>query len=147
MKQDNFEHYIENAIAWAEEHLGSDGYPFLCLAFVEDAYEISNGIEMFGGSTAKESADEYGTQEMPEIPPRGAFVFYDCFGTLEGTTKNWGHVGLSLGDGRVIHAWGVVRCDHYREVEELGGAEGWSAPRYIGWTPVARVLQDYHVKG
>lgn len=40
---------IESAICWAKERLGSQEYPLRCLAFVEDAYERSNGIEMWGG--------------------------------------------------------------------------------------------------
>jgi len=32
---------------------------YICLAFVEDALERSNEIEIFGGDTAKESADLY----------------------------------------------------------------------------------------
>lgn len=139
----NFSLYIENAIQWAKDHLGQKSYAFRCLAFVEDAYELSNGIELFGGSTAKESADEYGVQKTPALPPAGVFVFYDNFGTLFDTYKNWGHVGLSLGDGNVIHAWDKVRIDSYLAVETLPGAPGWTAPQYSGWTPVARILQGY----
>jgi len=47
----NYQTCIKNAVEWGEEHLGSDKYTFLCLAFVEDAYEKSNKIEIFGGST------------------------------------------------------------------------------------------------
>jgi len=55
-----FETYIANAIRCAQEHLGAADYLFLCLAFVEDAYEESNHVEIFGGSSARESADGYG---------------------------------------------------------------------------------------
>jgi cell wall-associated NlpC family hydrolase len=142
----NFRPYIENALKWAEEQLDSEAYPFRCLAFVEDAYEISNGIEIFGGSSAKESAEEYGTQTMPLIPPRGTFVFYDCFGLLFETYQNWGHVGLSLGDGQVIHAWNKVRLDHYLEIEQLAAVPGWTQPHYLGWTPVERIFLGYRQK-
>ncbi|MGA9397139.1 MAG: NlpC/P60 family protein [Anaerolineaceae bacterium] len=134
---------IENAIKWAGNKSGSDEYPFLCLAFVEDAYEMSNQIEIFGGDSAKESADKYGVQLTPEIPPAGAFVFYDCSGSIEGVYKNWGHVGLSCGEGKVLHAWDVVREDDYMAVEKLSTAEGWTSPIYIGWAPVERILQGY----
>jgi cell wall-associated NlpC family hydrolase len=143
---DNWAVYIEKALAWAKEQVGSDAYAFRCLAFVEDAYEIANQIEIFGGSTAAESAGEYGTQTEPSIPPEGVFVFYDSFGTLFNTYKNWGHVGLSLGDGSVVHAWDKVRIDDYLSVEKLQGAAGWTQPSYLGWTPVARVLQGYRKK-
>jgi cell wall-associated NlpC family hydrolase len=132
---------VENAIHWAQNQLGSKDYPFRCLAFVEDAYEKGNEIEIFGGSTAKESADMYGLQTGADIPSRGAFVFYNCLGSIDGLHKNWGHVGLSCGNGKVIHAWDRVREDDYRAVEELQAAPGWTQPQYIGWTPVERILQ------
>ncbi len=145
--ENEFVSYIENAITWAEERLGNDKYGTRCLAFVEDAYEKANAVEIFGGSSAKESADEYGASQNGGVPPRGAFVFYDCFGTLFDTYNNWGHVGLSLGDGRIIHAWDQVREDSIQDVETLEPARGWTQPRYIGWAPVERVFQGYRKKG
>jgi cell wall-associated NlpC family hydrolase len=136
---------VENAIRWAQVQVGSDAYPFRCLAFVEDAYEMGNGIEIFGGSTAQESAGAYGV-ETGLAPPAGAFVFYDCWGTLFDIHQNWGHVGLALGDGRVIHAWDRVRIDPYLDVEKLAGAPGWNSPRYLGWTGVARILQGHRAR-
>jgi len=44
-----FDKEIENAIAWARNYLNSEDYQLRCLGFVEDAYERSNGIEMWGG--------------------------------------------------------------------------------------------------
>lgn len=139
----DYQPYIENAIKWAREQLGSRAYASLCLAFVEDAYEEGNGIEIFGGSSAKESADQYEVQPSSSIPPRGAFVFYDCSGPLNGMEKNWGHVGLSYGDGKVIHGWDQVREDAYRAVEQLPVPPGWTNPRYIGWVSVERILQGH----
>jgi hypothetical protein len=139
----DFTRYTENAIRLAEGQMGVNNYIGLCLAFVEKAYEVSNSIEMFGGSTAKESANEYGTIIAPGLPPRGVFVFYDC---SDGNGKNWGHVGLSTGDGKVIHAWDEVRLDGYLDIEKLPGPPGWTKPEYIGWVPVERLLQGYHKK-
>lgn len=133
---------VENAIRWARAQIGSAAYPFRCLAFVEDAYEIANDIEIFGGSTAKESADSY-RLTADGLPPAGAFVFYDCFGTLFDSYQNWGHVGLSLGDGRVIHAWDQVRIDGCRAVETLAGAPGWTSPRYLGWAGADQILRGH----
>jgi cell wall-associated NlpC family hydrolase len=143
---DDFSTYIQNAIQWALNRLGETNYNSRCLAFVEDAYEKSNGIEMFGGSSAKESADEYEAAQNTGQPPLGAFVFYDCSGELFGRYENWGHVGLYLGDGKVVHAWGCVRVDDYQAVESLPPPEGWTRPAYIGWSPVERILQGYRVK-
>lgn len=134
--------YAEGAIAWALGKVGVTDYAFLCYAFVEDAYEFGNGIVLDGqGSTAGEAADAYGARGCRGVPPRGAYVFYDCFGTLKGEYRNWGHVGLSLGDGRVIHAWDQVRIDHFLGIEKLPPGPGFERPQCIGWTPVARILR------
>lgn len=143
---EEFGTYIANAIRWARERLGSTDYPFLCLAFVEDAYEESNHVEIFGGSSAKESADEYQAARNTGEPPLGAFVFYDCAGTIDGEYKNWGHVGLYSGEGKVIHAWDKVRMDDYRDVRSLSPAPGWTKPRYLGWAPIERIFIGYRKK-
>lgn len=127
---------IENAISWAKERLGSQEYPLRCLAFVEDAYERSNGIEMWGGSDARESAELYDAHKNTGAPPAGAFVFYTCSGLVDGELKDWGHVALALGNGEAIHAWDKVRIDHYMEICHLQAAPGWSQPELIGWAPV-----------
>ncbi len=143
---EEFETYIANAIRWAQEHLGSTDYPFLCLAFVEDAYEESNHVEIFGGDDAQASADEYGAAQNRGEPPIGAFVFYACAGPVGGEIKNWGHVGLHIGEGKVIHALDTVRVDHYLDVENLSLAPGWSQPQFIGWAPIERIFVGYRQK-
>jgi cell wall-associated NlpC family hydrolase len=135
------ETFIERACQWAMTQVGSTAYPFLCLAFVEDAYERSNNIELDGYADAKEAADAYGAQEHQGAAPKGTFVMYNCWGTLQGRYRNWGHVGLSLGDGSVIHAWDKVRIDDTLAVEALTPAEGWTQPRYIGWAPLSEILK------
>ncbi|MEK3737715.1 NlpC/P60 family protein [Paenibacillus odorifer] len=137
---------IENAISWAKERLGSQEYPLRCLAFVEDAYERSNGIEMWGGSDARESAELYDAHKNTGAPPAGAFVFYTCSGLVDGELKDWGHVALALGNGEAIHAWDKVRIDHYMEICHLQAAPGWSQPELIGWAPVERVLAGIQKK-
>jgi hypothetical protein len=144
--EEEFKAYIENAIRWAQERLGSTDYATRCLAFVEDAYEESNHVEIFGGDDAKASADQYEAEHNTGLPPIGAFVFYDCFGTLRGTYKNWGHVGLCIGDKKVIHAWDAVRIDDYLAVQELASAPGWTKPRYLGWAPIERIFVGYRKK-
>ncbi len=132
----------EGAVAWATARLGSRDYAGRCYAFLEDAYELGNGIVLDGqGSTAREAAEAY-TARMeaaglrPEgPPPRGSYVFYDCSGELKGETRNWGHIGLALGDGQVIHAWDVVRIDTLQGVEALDPPPGWTRPVYTGWAP------------
>ena len=130
---------IDNMLGWANDKIGETKYAGWCLSFIEDALEISNGIEIFGGDSAKESADLYGDAMQKGNPDRGAFVFYDCICNSENGQMNWGHCGISLGDGNVIHAWDVVRKDNYLEIENMTALSGYH-PKYIGWVPLERVL-------
>jgi len=133
--------YIGGALEWALARLGSTDYAYKCYAFVEDAYELGNSIWLDGqGCTAKEAADAYRAQDHTGIPLKGTYVCYDCWGTFESEHRNWGHIGLSTGDGKVIHAWGEVRLDDYLAVENLD-APGWTKPKYIGWIPVSAILR------
>ncbi len=132
---------IAAALDWAQTKLGDPGYAGRCYAFCEDAYELGGGIILDGqGTTAWEAACAYQARDRTRgIPPRGAYVFYECYGPLKGEApqkvRNWGHVGLSLGDGRVIHAWNVVRMDGYLDIPRLDPAPGWSPAVYAGWAP------------
>lgn len=137
----NWQTLAENATAWARARVGATTYATRCLAFVEDAIERGNGIEIFGGDYAAESARVYGVGPSDEAPPFGALVFYDSVGELHGVRQDWGHVGLSVGDGIVIHAWDRVRIDGYLEVESLTPAPGWERASLIGWAPLSRVLE------
>lgn len=140
------DHMIDNTIKWSKNHLNSEKYLMKCLAFVEDALELSNGIEIFGGDTAKESADLYADSISTGEPPRGSFVFYDCKGEIDGVSNNWGHVGFAINDGKIIHSWGHIRVDNYLDVEKLEGSDTWESPSYIGWVPLERVLIGYRKK-
>lgn len=131
----------ENTISWAEQKLGCKEYAGWCLSFIEDSLEKSNGIEIFGGDSAKASALLYADGMRRGIPERGAFVFYDCISQGPDGPVNWGHCGVSLGDHRLVHAWDRVRIDEYREIEAMTARSG-DHPRYIGWVPIERVLQQ-----
>ena len=144
-QDDMIKTYIENAIQWAKAYEGKQEYKFKCLAFVEDAYEYGNNIEMFGGSTAKESADQYGVCNSSP-PSKGSFVFFDTEGPINGIIKNWGHVGLCLGEGKIIHTWNIIRIDHYQEICALISAPGWSSFQYLGWTPPEVFLKGHRKK-
>lgn len=132
---------IENMIRWAEDRLGEAKYAGWCLSFIEDALEIPNNIEIFGGDSAKESAELYADTMQTGEPMRGAFVFYDCLCPGEDGPVNCGHCGIGLGDGNVIHAWDKVRIDDYRDIERMAALTG-DHPRYIGWVPAERVLRQ-----
>lgn len=75
------------------------------------------------------------------ISERGAFVFYECLCFDKDIIVNFGHCGISLGKGQVIHAWDVVRIDGYKEIERLTALTG-DHPKYIGWVPLERVLSQ-----
>lgn len=137
---------IDAALNWAIDHLDSTAYRFKCLAFVEDAYEQGSQIVLAGYGSAQEAAEAYQARQQAGLPPKGTFAFYDCCGMLLGEYRNWGHVGLSLGDGRVIHAWDRVRIDDYRAVEDLTPAAGWTNPSYIGWAPVSEIMKGMTVR-
>lgn len=132
---------IENMIAWAEKEIGNPKYAGWCLSFIEDALEQSNGIEIFGGDSAKESCETYRDSLRAGPPERGAFVFYDCLCPCETGIVNYGHCGIGLGDGRVIHAWDVVRIDGYWQIENMTAPTG-DHPKYLGWVPIERVLRQ-----
>jgi len=131
----------ENMVSWAEEKIGSREYAGWCLSFIEDALEKSNGIEIFGGDTAKESALLYADGMRQGMPERGAFVFYNCICQGPEGPVSWGHCGISLGNSKIIHAWDTVRLDDYREIEAMTALSG-DHPRYIGWAPIERVLKQ-----
>lgn len=135
----NEQELIDNTISWAESRLGKAEYVGWCLSFIEDALEISNGIEIFGGDSAKESSEMYSDSLYQGIPVRGSFVFYDCLCLSEEGLVNWGHCGICLGEGKVIHAWDVIRIDDYLDIESLTAISG-DNPKYLGWVPLSRVL-------
>jgi cell wall-associated NlpC family hydrolase len=132
---------IEQALTWANTKLGSPAYAGRCLAFVEDCFERGNAIEVNGYPSAQEAADGYGITVSDNPPPRGALVFFSCNGYVHDTHQNWGHVGISLGDGRVVHGWDTVRIDNHRAIEQLVPPPRWTAPVYTGWAPAERLLQ------
>jgi cell wall-associated NlpC family hydrolase len=139
MKQKTAE-IVDRAIEWGRQRLGAAEYRGLCYLFVEDCYEHGNGIVLDGkGTTAKEAADAYGCRQGEA--PKGAYVFFDCTGPLNGETRNWGHIGVALGDGSVIHAWDVVRIDSVEEIEELTPPADWSKPKCLGWAPADLILK------
>lgn len=134
--------YIDGAIRWAAERLHSTDYAYRCYLFVEDAYELGNNIVLDGReATAKEAADAYHAERHTDTPARGAYVFYDCFVTIQGEYRNWGHIGISLGEGLVVHAWDEVRVDGYLEIEQLESPPDWVKPKYIGWAPASVILR------
>jgi cell wall-associated NlpC family hydrolase len=139
------EAYASSAVAWALACVGERTYPLRCLAFVEDAYERANETEVFGGASARQSAELYGVEpyRADSPPPVGSLVFYRCSGLQHGEDIDWGHVGIALGDGRIVHAWDEVRADDATAIGSLAPAAGWTKPALLGWTPVERLLSGH----
>lgn len=132
---------IDNMISWAKSHLNDTSYCGWCLSFIEDALEQSNNIEIFGGDSAKESCDLYKDSLRKDTPEIGSFVFYDCLCKTEEGLFEYGHCGISLGNGEIIHAWDKVRIDNYLDIEKLVSTAG-KHPKYLGWVPIERVLKQ-----
>jgi hypothetical protein len=136
---------VARALDWALARRGDRSYAGRCLAFVEDAFERANQIEVFGEKSAAEAADAFDLTpfDPADPPPAGALVFYACGGPLDGLVRDWGHVGIALGDGPLVHAWDEVRVDAALEVPRLQPAAGWTAPRLIGWAAAAQLLRGH----
>ncbi len=93
-------------------------------------------------ASAAESATLYDLHpyDASSPPPAGAYVFYACGGPVDGVRRDWGHVGLALGNGSVVHAWDVVRIDDAQAIPAMPPSPGWDAARLIGWAPPEQVL-------
>ena len=57
-----------------------------------------------------------------------------------GIERDWGHVGIALGDGRMAHPWTDVRIDAIVDIPSLPSGR-WSPPRYVGWAPPEVILR------
>jgi len=129
--------WAEAAIDWAESHVGSDHWYQLCLRFAANAFVQygSPPLEVPEG-TWTSAWDAINRDEEFDLvlhdpgnwrnAPRGALVF---FGQTSANTE--GHVGLCLGDGEMIHAYGIVRINGIGEAGNLDG--GRLIGSYIGW--------------
>lgn len=114
----------ERAIQWAMDQLESESYQGLGLRFVADAYA---GLTFPRSATIL--ANVLGPREgdRPTLSaPRGALVWFTLGDFNRG--RNDGHVGISLGDGRMISAQRKVQID------EIDTTPWWDT-RYLGWTP------------
>ena len=125
---------IERAIAWALDWTDGAPYPsggaeryraveykIWCLAFVQDAYEYGAGVSITRYGSAKQAWKAL-SPLGGGIPPRGAYVFYDV---LSGEYADLDHVGLSLGQGEIVHAhW--TNGPEVAQYDKIG-------LKYIGW--------------
>ncbi len=131
---------IKPAINWAQSQVGSHSYDYWCAAFCFDAYAKGAGTSITRSATAKAAADTTNAAaNRSSEPPAGTFVFFDWWGTVDGVYANYGHMGISLGNGKIIHAFGsrgVVITDRNIGMTYIG----WSAPR------TSPAITDFSVK-
>lgn len=106
------------AIAWAERLDGSRRYAWYCERFVENAFGTGGLYE-----TAWDAGLALGLHDG--AAPRGALVFF----RPDPTNHGYGHVGISLGQGRMISALARVM------VTSIAHSRYWSR-LYAGWAPV-----------
>jgi NlpC/P60 family protein len=93
-----------HAISWALDRQGHQEYNGWCAKFVANAF----GAGSYGYNTAWQGAQAWGMKTSPA--PRGALVFF----APHSTNGNAGHVGISLGDGRMVSAeTSGVRVSNY----------------------------------
>jgi uncharacterized protein YjdB len=96
----------ENIISYARGKLGSTAYYYLCQAFVRECYE--NGAGIYASSNALSAYQAWswwGRSTSRDNIPVGACVYF-LGGVYDGT---YGHVGIYIGDGRMIDAVSTVR--------------------------------------
>jgi len=122
---------IEPAINWAKNKIGPAEEQYYdkvtgqtyCLRFVGDTYRKDGSDPTtcpIRRDNAKLAADALNLKDTPYAPPRGAYVFYEY--------KNDGHVGLSIGDGWIIHVPGKnVKKEKYDQIG-FGSYIGWAYP-------------------
>jgi murein DD-endopeptidase MepM/ murein hydrolase activator NlpD len=126
---------IEEAIAWALAQKDKTDWSGYCLRFVREAFK---GEPIPGWDTAEnarrmlEAKGKFYSWVNCWNPPRGALIFFSTTGPYAGQ----GHVGIYLGDQKVVHAYGKVRVDEVEDgkkggiviVEKLTYIDS-----YIGW--------------
>lgn len=110
----------DRAVSWALAQQGSHKWDWYCLAFTSDAYQKAGVSPTRYYSARTAAATLNAAANLGRPAPKGAFVFYR-YGAYD-------HVGISLGDGRIVHDFGskgVVVTS-----ENIGLAKiGWAVPR------------------
>jgi len=107
-----------SAAQWARTQIGVSTWIWRCERFVEEAYGTR-----FVFRTAVEAARKLDLHRRPiGTAPRGALLFFGG----DRYNRGYGHVGLALGDGRMISALARV------EITNVAHDPYWRA-LYRGW--------------
>ncbi|UMZ73791.1 stalk domain-containing protein [Natranaerofaba carboxydovora] len=142
---------VENAISWAKNRKGNTDYYHRCLLFVQDAYKNGGEIGLKGlpwGSARNAAEIMNAPDNVDKTIPKGALVFFDWYGNVNGTQKNWGHVGIALEEGEIgeieyIHADKIVKKDRSYLYE---GYVGWAMPDANKTNPDIEINKDKIIK-
>jgi len=128
----DFSELAEKAIEWGEKRKNWDDWSGLCMRFVVDAFAQKDGLP--AGANADGWAKKlYRFNQEPEgwlQAPRGTVIFFDNDKELvNGKLNTHGHVGIYLGEGKLIHAYGIVQETTIEEAIAKAGVG-----RYLGWS-------------
>ena len=120
------EDWVEKVINWASKQEGKDFWKEYCMAFVSDAFKVCENRPASANALRNdfENAGKFYSKENNWDPPRGSLVFFS--GT--GKYASYGHIGISLGDRKVIHAYQTVREETITDIEGLSYIDS-----YLGW--------------
>ncbi|MCL0075035.1 pesticin C-terminus-like muramidase, partial [Thermodesulfovibrionales bacterium] len=124
--------HAKKAAQWAIDRVGTEGWRFFCLNFVANAYDQTAS----GRSSANILANELANANLLKKyslynAPVGALVFwYAC----PRANENFGHVGIYVGDGYVVHAAGkYVQKDNMAGRQPRERCEHAGNAPYRGW--------------
>jgi len=129
---DDFSQWGEQAIEWGEKRKDWNDWNGLCMRFVVDAFAQKDGLP--AGLNADGWAKKlYRFNQGPEgwlQAPKGAVIFFDSDKEpVNGKLNTHGHVGIYLGEGKLIHAYGKVNETTIDEAIAKAGVG-----KYIGWS-------------
>jgi hypothetical protein len=120
-------------MAWVQKfapNLATEDYPGWCLRFTQTAWDAP--VMYY---CARESWDNSGHQHTDGLPSVAVPVYWSWWGTINGETRDWGHVAVLLPDGRVLSSpltwsqgYGQTIASSVDEVSNILGAT------YLGWT-------------
>lgn len=109
----------DDIVAAAKSLIGSQDYNGYCLAFCRVCYEKAGIYSSQGASHAMEAGNKWIISTSSSDIPVGACVFFD-----ESWSKTYGHVGIYIGNGKMIDAqskYGGVQIRNFR----TNGYRGW----------------------
>lgn len=110
---------VDDIIAAAKSLIGSQAYNGYCLAFCRVCYEKAGIYSSQGASHAMEAGNKWIVSTSSSDIPIGACVFFN-----ETWAPKYGHVGIYIGNGKMIDAqsqYGGVQIRNFK----TNGYRGW----------------------